>query len=273
MYRCYKFTVSPPDPGSEIVLALLSELPFDTFEITPTGLNAYCNEQVGSELDIPDFSEYDFSVSYNYEFIPFQNWNAKWEASFEPIQIDQVYIHAQFHKPNQQCLYNICITPKMSFGTGHHHTTRSMCKIVQRLNIKGHYVWDIGTGTGILAILSKQLGAQQVDATDTEFSALENALENASTNRTQDIHVYDALQFKPQNQFYDLILANINKNVLKHYAASCALSIKQHGQLIISGFFETDTDDLKSFFKTHGFEAIEVVSEHEWAAIHFIKTL
>jgi ribosomal protein L11 methyltransferase len=272
MYCCYSFKIIPPEPGSEIVLALLSELPFDTFEITSEGLNAYCKELAVSEMVLPDFSKCDFTLSYTITSIPFQNWNETWEAAFEPIQVAQVYIHAAFHKPNVNCKYNVCITPKMSFGTGHHYTTRLMCGMLQNLDLNSRYIWDIGTGTGILAILSKLMGGLHVDATDTEFWALDNARENAINNFTNDIQVHAASEFIPQNYMYDVILANINKNVLKHYAPICAMSIKHQGQLLISGFFETDTEELIQYFKAYGFESAQVMTETEWAAIRFNKS-
>ena len=272
MYSCYCFNITPPDPGSEIVLAVLSELPFDTFEFTSEGLNAYCKEAAVSEIDLPDFSKYDFKLSYSITSIPFQNWNETWEAAYEPIQVGQVYIHAAFQKPNVNCKYNVCITPKMSFGTGHHFTTRLMCTMLQHLDVNTRHIWDIGSGTGILAILSKLMGAQHVDATDTELWALDNARENAINNFTNEIQVHAASEFIPQNHMYDVILANINKNVLKYYAPICAKSIKHQGQLLISGFFETDTDELIRYFKTYGFDLAQVQTESEWAAIQFIKS-
>ena len=271
MYKVFQFTINPPDPGAEIVMALLEESPFESFELISTGLLAYIKKEDCKELNLPNFNEFPFKVQYSSTDIEDQNWNAEWEANLQPVSIDQVYLHAYFQKPNTSFRYNICITPKMSFGTGHHPTTRLMCQFIQQLSEPPKKVWDIGTGTGVLAILSEKMGANEVDATDTDAWSLKNAEENLETNYCKHIQLHESVDFTPKKNSKDLIVANINKNILKTYAFECSETLVNKGILIISGFFETDVEDLIKYMETYNLKYKTELVENEWAALLFIK--
>ena len=183
-YYEIQFVVSPHSLGTELLLAQLSQTVCESFEETSMGLNAYIRSEDWSQFHIGNLellSDPNFKVSHSLHRIPMENWNAQWEASFQPIVVGDYTIRAPFHPPTQTP-YELVIEPKMSFGTGHHQTTLMMLESILELDVQAQKVLDMGCGTGILAIVAAQRGALHVDAFDIEPWCVENTIENASRN-------------------------------------------------------------------------------------------
>ena len=274
-YIQYSFTVSPPEPGSDILIALLADLGFESFTQNETGLEAYIQDVFDNEEMINELQFDDFSFTYVRTEIPKTNWNEEWEKNFNPVYVDDlVCIRAHFHPASANVKHDIVITPKMSFGTGHHDTTWLVSKTMFSLDFKNKRVLDMGCGTGILAILAKQLGATAILGIDIDDWSIENSIENSGINDASDIEFKkgDASQL-PQTETFDVILANINKNVLKQDMSSYFKALKKEGHLLLSGFFTTDVDELKELAVKNGFTFIESYHKNEWAVIKLRKEI
>lgn len=272
-YIQYTFTVNSPEPGSDILIALLADLGFESFSTTDKGFEAYTQEEFDNESDIKLLSFDDFTFSYVRTVIPKTNWNEEWEKNFEPVYVDDlVCIRAHFHPKSPVAKHDIIITPKMSFGTGHHDTTWLVSKTMFELDFKNKTILDMGCGTGILAILAKQLGAAKVSGIDIDDWSIENSIENAGINQVPDIEFTrgDASLLKDKDAF-DIILANINKNVLKKDMTSYYQSLKKEGYLLLSGFFTADVEELKQLAISLGFTFENNYNKNEWAAIKLKK--
>lgn len=273
-YLAYHFTVSPVQPGSEILVALISDLGFESFDYTETGFTAYIQEE---EKAVPDFSDFqfeDFSYSFQIEKIENTNWNAEWEKNFEPVFVeDLLCIRAPFHTKNTVVKHEIVIMPKMSFGTGHHQTTRLMCRELFNTDLKDKRVLDMGCGTGILAILAKILGAGEVLGIDIDEWSVENAIENCAANNYPDILLKKGdVDLLYTEKAFDVILANINKNILKNQIPTYSKVAVKGTKLFLSGFFTTDVEELKTVAATQGFGFITSHHENEWAMMVLEKT-
>ena len=197
------------------------------------------------------------------------NWNEEWEKNFKPVIVnDDCVIRAPFHQLDKHPKYDIVIMPKMSFGTGHHDTTWLVCKNMIDFDFKNKHVFDMGCGTGVLAILASKLGATKIVGNDIDDWSVENALENCSTNSCPEIKIVkgDNDLFSPTNQ-YDVVLANINKNVLKSYIPKIALTLKPGGFLFLSGFFKTDCEELIALASNHLLKLHKQEHKNEWAVI------
>lgn len=272
-YLQYSFTVNPPEPGSDILIALLADLGFESFTQNETGLEAYIQHDIESEKLIKELAFEDFTFSYIRTLIPKTNWNEEWEKNFNPVYVDDlVCIRAHFHPKSEACKHDIVITPKMSFGTGHHDTTWLVSKTMFSIDFKNKSVLDMGCGTGILAILAKQLGATKLLGIDIDDWSIENSIENAEINNASDIEFKkgDALLL-PNQQNFDIILANINKNVLKKDLPAYYTCLKKDGYLLLSGFFTADVEELKQLATTIGFTFLENYHKNEWAVIKLRK--
>lgn len=272
-YIQYTFTVSPPEPGSDILIALLADLGFESFSSTDTGFEAYIQEEFDNEDDLKTIQFDDFSFSHVRTVIPKTNWNEEWEKNFNPVYVDNlVCIRAGFHPKSETAKHDIVITPKMSFGTGHHDTTWLVSKTMFEIDFKNKSVLDMGCGTGILAILARQLGATPVLGIDIDDWSIENSIENAEINRAPDIIFKkgDASLLTDAESF-DVILANINKNVLKKDMAAYFQVIKTNGTLLLSGFFGTDVEELKQVAVDSGFTFEKNYSKNEWAVMKLKK--
>ncbi|MFN6075623.1 MAG: 50S ribosomal protein L11 methyltransferase, partial [Fluviicola sp.] len=212
--------------------------------------------------------------NYTSTVIPHQNWNAEWEANFEPVVVDErLVILAPFHDISSfQHESKIIIQPQMSFGTGHHQTTFLMSQYLLDLPEVPKKVLDMGTGTGVLAILAEFKGAEEILAVDIEPWSVENTKENAERNNCSKIKALEGdIEVTFGNKF-GLILANINKNVLKAHLPSYASICETGGLLYLSGFFETDVAELTSEAKKVGFELVEVRTKETWASMKLIRS-
>ncbi len=270
------YIFSELEPWNEVVIAALSELGFDSFVEIESGIEAYINENefdtdlldVGILKEIQELVQLHVSI----EKIPFQNWNAVWESDFKPVFVeDKLTIIAPFHDPSIVVGLPIIIQPQMSFGTGHHQTTWMMSKILLDMSKVPTKVLDMGTGTGVLAIISEKLGAENVLAIDIEPWSVENTIENAERNNCKNIisKCGDIDLIKGHN--FDLILANINKNILKSHLEDYSSAMNQGAKLALSGFFETDVDELISEATKFGLKFDSLVTKETWAAIILIK--
>ena len=272
-YLAYHFKVSPLQPGSEILIALIADFGFDTFDYSDVGFIAYINEELSTNLNFTDLKFDDFIYSYQIEKIKTINWNAEWEQNFDPVLVDDLlFIRAPFHEKNLSFKHEIVIMPKMSFGTGHHQTTRLVCKEMFSVDFFNKRVLDMGCGTGILAILSKKLGANEVIGIDIDEWSVENSVENCSVNMFPEIQIKLGNVDLLKNEFhFDIILANINKNILKKDIQYYSEKLVTKGRIFLSGFFITDITEIKDVAKLNNLNFILSTNENEWAMMVFEK--
>ena len=246
------FSIIPFEPWNEIIIANLSILPYESFMEEAEYLKAYIQEQDFDPLDLKDLvlklkTNNGVIINYEYKNIEQQNWNHVWESHFEPVSInDQLHILAPFHPKDKYQGLIIEIEPKMSFGTGHHQTTFLMCEEISSLSLDGKNVLDMGSGTGVLAILAEKCGAKDILAIDIESWSVENCKENTKRNKCSKIisRLGDIIDINGQH--FDVIIANINKNVLLGHLPSYSKCLNTNGILLLSGFFESDAEDLIS---------------------------
>jgi ribosomal protein L11 methyltransferase len=272
------FRLSPKAPWSDILIAYLAEMGYESFVDTELGFLAYAQEPDFDEnaleaLDVIANPPQDVEINFEIKTIEAQNWNATWERSFEPVIIDNdLAIVAPFHDNFSTTKHTIVIEPKMSFGTGHHQTTRLMSKALFDLNYVPQRVLDMGCGTGVLAILAEKLGATSILAVDVELWAYENSIENAKRNGCQHIQVQHGDVANILGESFDLILANINKNVLKADIQQYAECLEHGGQLLLSGFFTSDNEDLISIAKNCNLALDKSFQEENWSCLTFVKS-
>jgi ribosomal protein L11 methyltransferase len=276
-YIEFELKIKPTEPWSDILTAELAELGCDSFIQTAEGVNAYAPQQTIELQDVQELvkrynEEADCEIQVDIHFIEEQNWNATWEADFEPVFVeDKLVILAPFHQLDTGKAMTIVIEPKMSFGTGHHQTTWMMAKSLLDKEKMPQTILDMGSGTGFLAILAEKLGAQQVLAVDIEEWAYENAIDNASRNGCQHVEVRLGGVEQIKGYKADLILANINKNVLKAQMEDYAKIVHDGGELIISGFFDSDRDEMIEVAAAHGFIYRSHLNKDNWCCIALEK--
>ncbi|MDI1356446.1 MAG: 50S ribosomal protein L11 methyltransferase [bacterium] len=268
-YLAYHFRVQPVQPGSEILMALIADMDFESFDTTERGFTAYIKEEEQSQVNFSNFQFDDFTFNFTIEKIATTNWNAEWEKNFEPVVVDDLLcIRAPFHEKNSVVKQEIVIMPKMSFGTGHHQTTRLMCKQLLETEVKDKRVLDMGCGTAILAILAMQRGAKEVLGIDIDEWSVENAIENCAGNNFPNIVIKkgDVGLLEEEKQF-DIILANINKNILKSHLPAYSKKLPKGGKLFLSGFFGTDVEELIAVAEGSGLRFLNTRTENEWAML------
>jgi len=240
-----QITIAAADGAQqEILIALLGEMGYEGFEQQDESLRAYIPEdQFDAEgLDAVLALQ---ELPYVSERIEEKNWNEEWEKNFQPVVVDGFCaIRAHFHAPITEVEHELVITPKMSFGTGHHATTYMMIQAMQGLDFRGKSVFDFGTGTGVLAILAEKLGAREVMATDIDPWSIENSLENVATNQCHRIRVQQ-MDTVPQGAF-DIILANINKHVILAQLSALGQQLKEGGVILLSGLLDSDFEDIEN---------------------------
>lgn len=276
-YLELSIALTPRDPWSEILTAELAGNGFESFVETEDGILAYGQlELVDAENPLKntflETKSNDVEVVINSKIIPQQNWNAVWESDFQPVEVeDYLTIVAPFHDQSAAKGMIIEILPKMSFGTGHHQTTWMMSKALFELKRIPAEVLDMGTGTGVLAFVAERLGAKHVVAVDIEDWSIENTLENAERNNCKTIEAICGDVDVLSGRTFGLILANINKNILKAHMSSYAEMLEKNGTLLLSGFFDTDVDELVTFAEQFGLKKHHVLNKDNWAAIELNK--
>lgn len=255
----------------EIAIAQLAESGFDTFEETDKLLLAYIEEGVLSQQELKDLVE-SYEVEFELKHIEKENWNETWERSFEPVKVGHFCtIRASFHQPDTDAVHEIIITPKMSFGTGHHATTRLMIEQMKDLDFTGKKVLDFGTGTGILAILAEKLGAAQVMANDTDEWSYENTIENIAFNSSAVIEVLKGSLEVVDGNTFDIILANINRHILLQYMKDMHQMLHDNGIVVMSGILVGDEALIIEQAQKTGLKKIKTNTHEQWISISFSK--
>jgi ribosomal protein L11 methyltransferase len=273
-YIALTLDVKPKKPWTEILIGELAELGFESFTEENDKLQAYIPLEDYSKKKIQSFlSEYskkDLNLTFEEKLIPGQNWNEAWESDFEPVRIEnKLLIRAPFHEKEEGFEEMIEIQPQMSFGTGHHQTTYLLSKVLFDLDLTDKSILDVGTGTGILGILASKKGAKSIIGTDIESGACENALENIERNNILNFSILRGDLDVVPNEKYDVIIANINKNVLKKHLKGYADRSKDGTKLLLSGFFETDVPELIEFAENFNFKHDKTHLNESWAVIQF----
>ena len=211
--------------------------------------------------------------SYETETLNHQNWNALWESNFQPVVVDNICtIRAHFHDIEVSTPYEIVITPKMSFGTGHHATTQLVIMQMMGMDFKGKSVLDFGTGTGVLAIFAEMLGAEAILAIDNDEWSVENAIENAARNNCERIAVMKASMEDIPAGKNDIILANINRHILLQHMADMYERLADGGSIVMSGLLAADRDIIVEGAGSAGFRLVSEGSIDNWIALLFDKT-
>ena len=269
------FKISPWQPAMEILIAELSDIGFESFVEEEGGLKAYIQEpdfQEASLRDLFAMQNPEFTISYELKTIADVNWNAKWESDYESVIIDdRCYIRAPFHPTKPEIEFEILIEPKMSFGTAHHETTAQMIQLLLDEDIKGKSVLDMGCGTAVLAILAKLKKADRVVAIDNDEWAYNNALENVKVNGFSDIKVQQGDAVLLKNQLFEVILANINKNILLADMEAYVNALSKGAVILFSGFYENDLNDIKIKALDSGLRYDSHISKNNWVAAKFSK--
>ncbi|MGY8943865.1 MAG: 50S ribosomal protein L11 methyltransferase [Flavobacteriales bacterium] len=272
IYIEYNFTFSPKEPISEILIAELGNVGFESFVETENGVTAYIQKTDWSAEILADvfvLNSDEFSIEYNQNEVPQTNWNAAWEKNFEPIQVDDlVSIRAPFHK-NPNLKYDIVIEPKMSFGTGHHETTHMMVQHLLQLDLENKKVLDMGCGTGILAIFAEMKGAKPLDAIDIDNWCYENSIENVTRNNCENISVYEGDATLLVDKKYDVIIANINRNILLMDMKVYTNCLEAGGILLLSGFYEQDIPVIDAEVIKYGLKLEKFIQRNNWVALKY----
>ncbi|WP_299291913.1 50S ribosomal protein L11 methyltransferase [uncultured Mucilaginibacter sp.] len=269
-------TLYQEDFQQDLLMNALAEAGFDTFEEVDFGFKAYIPAVDFDKEDLDDQLEPLHQVltfSYEVNLIPHKNWNAVWESNFQPIQIkDQIWVRATFHEPRPDFPFEIVIDPKMAFGTGHHQTTSMMMDFMLDTVFTGKKVLDMGCGTGILAILASKKGATAITAIDNDPICCESTKENAVLNGIENITVFCGSKEVIPNETFDVILANINRNILLDQMDTYAQRLSANGQLFLSGFYENpDLEILKTGAKKCGLQFLERKKMQDWVSAKFIR--
>ena len=273
IYLEYNFKVTPVQPASDILIAELGEVQFESFVETEDGVQAYIKKEDWYPNILDDLHILTnplFSIDYDYSEIEQENWNATWESNFNPIQVgDQCVVRAPFHdKPEVD--YDIVIEPKMSFGTGHHETTYMMLQHILDHDFKGKSVLDMGSGTGVLAILAAMKGAVTIDAIDIDNWCYLNAKENVERNNCSHINVYEGTADLLTDQQYDIIIANINRNILLEDIPTYVKCLKKGGILFVSGFYKEDIPQISERCNEVGLKFEKNLEKNNWVAVKYV---
>ena len=274
IYIGYHFTIEPIELGSEILIAELGEKAFESFIETETGISAYVQKDLWSETILEDIQILDnpeFKINYTFEEIEQVNWNEEWEKNFEAIEVDgKCHVRAPFHeKTNAE--YDIVIEPKMSFGTGHHETTHMMIQHILETDFSNKKTLDMGCGTAILAILAEMKGAQPIDAIDIDNWCYLNSIENAERNNCKHISVYEGDASLLVGKKYDIIIANINRNILLNDMQQYVDCLNKNGILFLSGFYTEDIPAISESCTSKGLTYVKQFERNNWVALKFIN--
>ncbi|MBT4413826.1 MAG: 50S ribosomal protein L11 methyltransferase [Polaribacter sp.] len=274
IYIEYNFKVIPKEPAAEILIAELGAVGFESFVENEDGVTAYIQKEEWNSniLDtIFVLNSDEFSIEYNQNEVEQTNWNAEWEKNFTPIEVDEIVsIRAPFHE-NPNLKYDIVIEPKMSFGTGHHETTHMMVQHLLQLDLNNKQTLDMGCGTGILAIFAEMKGAKPIDAIDIDNWCYENSIENVTRNNCHHISVFEGDSSLLINKKYDLIIANINRNILLMDMKVYANCLKEKGILLLSGFYEEDIPIIDAEVSKYNLKLENFIQRNNWVALKYNK--
>ncbi len=271
------FTLNPIQPYTEILIAELSDLPFDSFVETDTGLLAYVPAKYFNveELKLLEFIQQNKAeVNFTIKEIETENWNKKWESNFPPVFVNEkCTIRAPFHQKQKEIEFDILVSPKMAFGTGHHQTTAQVANRLFSIDFKNKSLLDMGCGTAILAIIAQKLGANPITAIDIDEWATENAVENCALNQCDNIEILTGDASLLPGRKFDIIIANINRNILlqdMHQYADC---LNNNGILLLSGFYEEDIPMLLEVAAKYGLKETHRASKDKWSILELIKSI
>jgi len=274
IYLGYYFKVSPLQPAVEILIAELGYAGFESFVETEDGVTAYIQkDEWRADIldDIQILNHKEFKISYTFEEIAQTNWNAEWEKNFNPIIVDDICaVRAPFHE-SFNTPYDIIIEPKMSFGTGHHETTHMMIQHILKNDIQGKSVLDMGCGTGVLAILTELKGAKPIDAIDYDNWCYLNSLENVERNNCKHITVIEGDASVLGNKKYDIIIANINRNILMQDMATYISCLNKSGVLFLSGFYVDDIPMIQQECEKYLLKFEEKLERNNWVSLKFLN--
>ncbi len=259
----------------DLLIADLADIDFETFEDTANGFDAFAQKSLfeDGKLQAVLAEHQSLNADYKVEEVVSENWNKEWESNFSPLIIsDDCYVRATFHEAQPQYQYEIVIDPKMSFGTGHHQTTTMMMQYILETDFTGTSVLDMGAGTAILGILAAKRGAETVVAIDYDEVCYESAIENAKLNGIDNlVSLHGSKEAIPQ-QIFDVILANINRNILLDQIETYVSVLKEGGLIFFSGFYETpDLDIIKSHCEQFGLTYQDHKKIDNWVSAKFIK--
>ncbi|MBE0639768.1 MAG: 50S ribosomal protein L11 methyltransferase [Bacteroidales bacterium] len=272
-YYCVNILFKDKSSGdySEIIPAWLSDCGFDSFTDDDNGIKAFIPETDFDEKAVTEQLEWikqQVNISWEFRFIPDENWNREWEKNFDPVTIaGRCMVRAPFHQPDPNIEFDLVIMPKMSFGTAHHETTRMMIEFILEQDWEGKEVLDMGSGTGVLAILASRMGAKRVVAVDNDSWAYENACENTERNLVNNVTTLLGDEKTISEMTFDVIIANINRNILLQHLPSYLNSLKSDGKLFMSGFYEEDIPILLVEADKSGLEFKAKKLLNKWAAI------
>ncbi|PQB06114.1 ribosomal protein L11 methyltransferase [Polaribacter filamentus] len=274
IYIEYNFTITPKEPATEILIAELGEVGFESFVENEHGVTAYIQKSEWNSSILEDIfvlNSDEFSIEYNQHEVEQTNWNSEWEKNFTPIQVDDlVSIRAPFHE-NPNLKYDIVIEPKMSFGTGHHETTHMMVQHLLKLDLTNKKTLDMGSGTGILAIFAEMKGANPIDAIDIDNWCYENSLENIERNNCNKIDVFEGDASLLINKKYDVIIANINRNILLMDMKVYTDCLNEKGILLLSGFYEEDMPIIDAEVSKYNLKLETFIQRNNWVALKYNK--
>ncbi|MEK6513122.1 50S ribosomal protein L11 methyltransferase [Myroides odoratimimus] len=275
VYIGYHFNVEPRELGTEILIAELGEKAFESFEETATGVSAYVQKDLWTEDILEDvfiLQSEQFTITYRKEEIAQVNWNEEWEKNFDPIDVDGIcYVRAPFHEKTS-AQYDIVIEPKMSFGTGHHETTFMMIHQILNNDMQDKVVLDMGCGTAILAILAAMRGAKHVDAIDIDNWCYLNSIENVERNNCANVEVFEGdASIISKEPKYNVILANINRNILLNDMDKYIASLYKGGEIYFSGFYTEDITAIKNCAEKIGLVFESSLEKNNWVSLKFIK--
>jgi ribosomal protein L11 methyltransferase len=274
IYIEYNFTISPKEPATEILIAELGDAGFESFLETENGLTAYIQKEEWNSAILNDIfvlNSNEFSIDFEQIEVEQTNWNEEWEKNFSPIQVDDlVSIRAPFHE-NPNLKFDIVIEPKMSFGTGHHETTHMMVQHLLKMDLIGKKTLDMGCGTGILAIFAEMKGAKPIDAIDIDNWCYQNSLENVERNNCKEITVLEGDAALLTDRKYDVIIANINRNILLMDMEIYTNCLNKGGILLLSGFYKEDIPTIDAAVVKYNLKLDNFIERNNWVALKYNK--
>lgn len=254
----------------DMLVAMLAGIGFEGFEEEKNFLKAFIPEKDFNESQLREITV-QYEIPYSIAPIKYKNWNDIWEAGFEPVIIEKFCaVRATFHQPVNEVAYEIIITPKMSFGTGHHATTYLMLEAMKGLSMKGKSVFDFGTGTGVLAILAEKMGASEIEAIDIDEWSIENGKENLTQNLSKKILLYKSGQIATAGKF-DIILANINRNIILQQMESMMAHLSPGGTIVLSGLLTSDEGVITAKAENVALKLLSSNERNSWICLQFVN--